>query len=58
MQKWRQYADLDKYPKIITTTRTEIFNTNDYYTWFLSESNNAQDNFKEVRLLKFTNSQV
>ncbi|CAD8049460.1 unnamed protein product [Paramecium sonneborni] len=57
LSKWRCFSDKNKYPKIITTSRSELFTLNGYCTWFFSESNQIKF-YKEVRLLKFTESQI
>ncbi|CAD8119904.1 unnamed protein product [Paramecium sonneborni] len=56
LSKWRCQADKNKFPKIITTCRTELFNIAGYNTWFFSESNSPQF-YKEVKLLKFNTEQ-
>ncbi|CAD8209130.1 unnamed protein product [Paramecium octaurelia] len=56
LSKWRCQADKNKFPKIISTCRSEIFNIAGYNTWFLSESNSPQF-YKEVKLLKFNQEQ-
>ncbi|CAD8125112.1 unnamed protein product [Paramecium sonneborni] len=56
LSKWKCQTDKNKFPKIITTCRTELFNIAGYNTWFLSESNNPQF-YKEVKLLKFNTEQ-
>ncbi|TNV74959.1 hypothetical protein FGO68_gene15006 [Halteria grandinella] len=57
ISKWSCLSDKNKYPKIITTCRTEVFSIAGYNTWFLSESNNPQY-FKEIKLLKFNQEQI
>ncbi|CAD8100657.1 unnamed protein product [Paramecium primaurelia] len=57
LYKWRCQSDEQRFPKIITTSRSEIFINNEYRSWFLPESENLQY-YKEIRLLNFTNEQV
>ncbi|CAD8046507.1 unnamed protein product [Paramecium primaurelia] len=57
LSKWRCISDKNKYPKLITTSRSELFTINGYCSWFFSESNQIKF-YKEVRLLKFTESQI
>ncbi|CAD8148995.1 unnamed protein product [Paramecium pentaurelia] len=57
ISKWRCSSDRNKYPKVITTSRSELFTIKGYSSWFLSESN-SQNLYKEVRLLKFTENQI
>lgn len=53
VNRWRQSKDAGKYPKVITTSRSEIFNISYYSSWFMSDSKNADITFKEVKLQKF-----
>ncbi|CAD8141735.1 unnamed protein product [Paramecium octaurelia] len=57
ISKWRCSSDRNKYPKVITTSRSELFTIKGYSSWFLSESN-SHSFYKEVRLLKFTENQI
>ncbi|CAK90852.1 unnamed protein product (macronuclear) [Paramecium tetraurelia] len=57
ISKWRCSSDKNKYPKVITTSRSELFTIKGYGSWFLSESNDP-NYYKEVRLLKFTENQI
>ncbi|CAD8124668.1 unnamed protein product [Paramecium sonneborni] len=57
LYKWRCQSDNLRFPKIITTSRSEMFVNTDYRQWFLPESENLQF-YKEIRLLNFTNQQV
>ena len=36
--KWRAEKDVNKYPKIITTCRSEIFDSSQYHEWFIGET--------------------
>ncbi len=49
LEKWG-YKDIKNYPKVITTTRNEIFSSDtEYMSWFWSE----ESKFKEVKLENF-----
>ncbi|CAK66563.1 unnamed protein product (macronuclear) [Paramecium tetraurelia] len=57
LYKWRCQSDELRFPKIITTSRSEMFTNTDYRSWFLPESENLYL-YKEIRLLNFTSEQV
>jgi hypothetical protein len=49
LEKWG-CKDIQNYPKVITTTRNEIFSSdNIYMSWFWSE----ESKFKEIKLENF-----
>jgi phosphorylcholine metabolism protein LicD len=49
IEKWGS-KDVKNYPKVITTTRNEIFSSDtEYMSWFWSE----ESKFKEVKLENF-----
>ncbi|CAD8210948.1 unnamed protein product [Paramecium octaurelia] len=57
LYKWRCQSDEMRFPKIITTSRSEMFTNTDYRSWFLPESENLLL-YKEIRLLNFNSEQV
>jgi hypothetical protein len=59
LENWRNSQIFDStYPKIITTTRTEIFGGNDgYESWFMSNDDAKLEKYKEIRLVSFNADQ-
>ncbi|KAM3132721.1 hypothetical protein pb186bvf_015149 [Paramecium bursaria] len=57
LSKWRCEDDIGQYPKIITTTRTEVLTSQEYYKQFISESENLKL-YKEIRLIRFDQKQI
>ena len=55
--KWRAEKDINKYPKIITTCRSEIFDSSQYHEWFIGEASKLQY-YKEIRLISFNKNQI
>ena len=52
MYNWGAEKDKYRFPKIITTTRSEILSSSDYYLWFIAESDDLKY-YKEIRIVDF-----